>query len=165
MTSKIRLSIRARVAQRSKFRWTRAFLACALLLAIVSLGSWLRQPGTTPVSGFDSVSISLSTLGKSGVRFYSYRDRAGDELRFILARDSRGGVHAVMDACERCYNYHKGYAASHGYLVCRLCGNRYKLETMESGLASCVPAKLPIKVLGQYAKIKSADLEQHRGLF
>jgi uncharacterized membrane protein len=154
------------VAQRSKLTWTRAFLACTLLAAgIASLGTWIRQPGFTAVSGPDLVSIPVNSLAKPGVRFYSYRDRAGAELRFILARDSHGGVHAVMDACERCYGYHKGYAASHGYLVCKLCGNRYKLEAMESGLASCVPVRLPTKLVGQSVRIKSADLEQHRGLF
>jgi uncharacterized membrane protein len=111
------------------------------------------------------VNIPTDTLARGQVRFYSYRGRAGEELRFILGRDSDGEVHAAMDACERCYTYHKGYISSHGYLVCKWCGNRYKLQAMESGLASCVPIKLPIQVMGQRVKIKSADLEQNRALF
>jgi uncharacterized membrane protein len=113
----------------------------------------------------DLVTISTDTLGKEQVKFYSYRDRAGEELRFILARDSNGEVHAAMDACQRCYMYHKGYTWSHGYLVCKFCGNRYKLQAMESGLASCVPVKLPIRVTRRGVNIKSADLEHERGLF
>jgi uncharacterized membrane protein len=116
-------------------------------------------------SDSDLVMIPTDTLGREQVKFYSYRDRAGEELRFILARDSSGEVHAAMDACQRCYTYHKGYIWSHGYLVCRFCGNRYKLHTMESGLASCVPVKLSIRVTTRGVNIKSADLEHERRLF
>ena len=111
------------------------------------------------------VTIPTDTLGREQVKFYSYRDRAGEELRFILARDSNGEVHATMDACQRCYTYHKGYMWSHGYLVCKFCGNRYQLQTMESGLASCVPVRLPIRVTSHNVNIKLADLEHERGLF
>ncbi|MGC1969427.1 MAG: Fe-S-containing protein, partial [Candidatus Acidiferrales bacterium] len=61
--------------------------------------------------------------------------------------------------------YRKGYLSSRGNLVCRYCGNRYKLEAMESGLASCVPVKLPMQVSGHTVKIKPEDLERERGLF
>ena len=111
------------------------------------------------------VTIPTDTLGREQVEFYSYSDRAGEELRFILGRDSNGEVHAAMDACQRCYTYHKGYIWSHGYLVCKFCGNRYKLQTMESGLGSCVPARLPVRATGRSVTIKSADLERERRLF
>ena len=116
-------------------------------------------------SDSDLVTVPTDTLSREQVGFYSYRDRAGEELRFILARDSSGEVHAAMDACQRCYTYHKGYIWSHGYLVCKFCGNRYKLQTMESGLGSCVPVRLPIRPVALSVTIKSADLEHERGLF
>jgi uncharacterized membrane protein len=142
------------------------FIGLFLLVAITaSLSIGTRGPVFISVSGRDAVILPTDTLGKGQVRFYSYRDRAGEELRFILGRDSGGEVHAAMDACQRCYTYHKGYVSSHGYLVCKFCGNRYKLEAMESGLASCVPVKLPIQVTGRRVKIRSADLEHERGLF
>jgi uncharacterized membrane protein len=113
----------------------------------------------------DSVIIPTQTLDRDQVKFYSYRDRAGEELRFILARDSNGEVHAAMDACQRCFTYHKGYIWSHGYLVCKFCGNRYKLQAMETGLGSCVPVRLPMRASGHNVNIKSAALERERGLF
>jgi len=70
-----------------------------------------------------------------------------------------------MDACQRCYTYHKGYLTADGYLVCKLCGNRYKLAVMSKGLASCVPVKLSLKTDGQTAKIDTAELEHNRHLF
>jgi len=36
---------------------------------------------------------------------------------------------------------------------------------MESGLASCVPLKLPFQMTGKTATINPADLERERGLF
>jgi uncharacterized membrane protein len=150
-----------------KSAWRLKLILLALLVA--GTASFLvstRAPSFISVtSDSDLVIIPTDKLGREQVRFYSYRDRAGEELRFILARDSRGEVHAAMDACQRCYSYHKGYTWSLGYLVCKFCGNRYKLHAMEAGLASCVPVKLPIQVTGQRVKIKPADLERERGLF
>ena len=133
---------------------------CLVLLLRTAHG-----PHFLKVEGDGVVAIQTRDFKPGSVEFYSYRDRAGAELRFLLARDSGGTLHAAMDACQRCYNHHKGYVTSHGYLVCKFCGNRYKLEAMESGLASCVPVKLPIQVTGQRVKIRSADLEHERGLF
>ncbi|MBV8810854.1 MAG: DUF2318 domain-containing protein, partial [Acidobacteriaceae bacterium] len=116
-------------------------------------------------SDSDLAMIPTDTLGKEQVKFYSYRARAGEELRFILGRDSNGEVHAAMDACQRCYTYHKGYIWSHGYLICKFCGNRYRLQTMESGLASCVPVGLPVRATARSVTIKPADLEHERRLF
>ena len=153
------------MARRSRKR-TFGFIGLATLVAgAVSFSIGTRGPVFISVSGSDSVVIPTNTLARGQVRFYSYRDRAGEELRFILGRDSGGEVHAAMDACQRCYAYHKGYFSSHGYLVCKWCGNRYKLQAMESGIASCVPVKLPIQLTGQRVKIKPADLEHNRALF
>jgi uncharacterized membrane protein len=140
------------------------FVGLALLAAgAFSIG--MRGPSFISVSGGDFILIPTDSLSKGDVRFYSYRDRAGEELRFILGRDSGGEVHAAMDACQRCYTYHKGYASSHGYLVCKLCGNRYKLAAIKSGIASCVPGTLSLEKTGQRARISTAELERNRGLF
>jgi uncharacterized membrane protein len=153
------------VARRSSKR-TLGFIALSLVvMGTASFSIEMRGPSFISVSGGDSLIIPTDTLDRGQVRFYSYRARAGEELRFILGRDSSGRIHAAMDACQRCYTYHKGYGTSRGYLVCKWCGNRYKLEAMESGLASCIPVKLPIQVTAQRVKIKSADLEHERRLF
>jgi uncharacterized membrane protein len=111
------------------------------------------------------VALQARDLKPGSVEFYSYRDRAGVELRFLLARDSGGALHAAKDACQRCYGYHKGYVTWDGYLVCKLCDNRYKSAGMSKGLASCVPVKLSFKTDGQTARIDTAELEHNRHLF
>jgi uncharacterized membrane protein len=140
-------------------------VAVALMAGALLFFVRMRMIGFIPVSGGDSLIITTDTLGRAQTRFYSYHDQAGEELRFILGRDSGGQVHAVMDACQRCYRYHQGYVSSGDYLVCKFCGNRYRLEAMESGLASCVPVKLPAQISRRSVNVKTADLERERGLF
>ena len=115
-----------------------------------------RGPQFTQVSANPSVSIEINDLQPGDVRFFIYRDRAGDQIRFLLARDAAGRIKGAFDACQRCYMHHKGYASSRGDLICRFCGNRYKLEAMESGLASCVPIKLPLQVTGHTVNDKAS---------
>lgn len=144
-----------------------AWLIVAAALVVVAI--WLAVTASGPqfiaVSANPSVSVETNDLRPGDVRFFTYRARAGDQIRFLLARDATGRIKGVFDACQRCYMYHKGYVSSHGELICRYCGNRYKLEAMESGLASCVPMKLPLQVTNHTVNIKPADLERERGLF
>ena len=149
------------------FRGRTALLiaAAALVAVAVSLSAMARVPEFTAVSANPSISIDANDFGRSNIRFFVYRDPAGDQIRFLLARDSTGRIKGAIDACQRCSMYRKGYVSSSGDLVCRYCGNRYKLEAMESGLAYCVPVKLPFQLTGQTVTIKPADLERERGLF
>jgi len=140
-------------------------MAVFLGLGAVSLVAMTTGPRFLQVVANPEVRIDIKDLRPGQVRFFVYRDRAGERIRFLLARDSTGRTKAAFDACQRCYIYHRGYVSSDGGLVCRYCGNHYRLETMESGLASCVPVRLPIQTVGQTATIKSAELERQRGLF
>jgi uncharacterized membrane protein len=125
----------------------------------------LVRPQCTVLIGNDTLVIPGASLVRGAVRFFCYRDRAGERLRFILARDSDGNVHAVFDACRQCYKFHKGYSVLGGYLVCRLCGNRYALKEMQAGKASCVPVKLPLAQRGDSVEVKVVDLRRGRPLF
>jgi uncharacterized membrane protein len=143
-------------------RARRIALALVAIIAVSTtvLSGVMRGPHFIPVFGRDVISIDLHDLGPGSVNFYSYQNGAGEQLRFLLARDSSGNLHGAMNACRRCYLYRKGYTSSGGYLVCRYCGNRYKLEEMSRGSSSCVPISIPVQVKGQTAQIKRADLER-----
>jgi uncharacterized membrane protein len=151
---------------RQRFSWLKVLLICALLgVAAASFSSFRRERHFIQVAGEGAVKVPISELKPGDAEFFLYRDRAGDQIRFLLARDSTGRMHAALDACQRCYLYHRGYSVSDDELICRFCGNHYKLEAMESGLGSCVPIKLSIQVVGQVAKIATAELERGRRLF
>lgn len=139
-----------------------AIVLTAVTMALAAIGI---GPRFITVTGAESVSIPVANLQPGDIKFYSYRDPAGGQIRFILERYNDGRVQAAVDACQQCAQYRKGYTASGGYLVCRFCGNRYKLDAAPAGAASCSPIKLPVQVKGQTVKVDTSALEQHQGLF
>lgn len=140
-------------------------LATVGIVVALALGSSAMRPRCVAVDGEEAVSVPLARLARGAVSFFCYRDSAGARLRFILARDEDGKVHSVFDACRQCYSYQKGYTASRGDLVCRLCGNRYEIKSMEKGHASCVPINLPNRQHGDVVEVKVSDLKRGKALF
>lgn len=141
-------------------------LKAAAILIVLAAGVFAfhsARPGCETINGDGELTIDSSRVaGKAG--FYCYKG-AGHELRFILARGSDGKIRSVMDACKQCYPFHKGFAATKGELVCRLCGNRYPINHMLAGKASCVPVALPSHEENGKVSIRSADLKKFGWLF
>jgi len=142
------------------------------LLAIAAVGAAalamtvsMAKPGCTSVDGKDALVISGHVLDKGTAKTFCYRDDAGKNLRFVLARGTDGKVRSIMDACSQCYAYHKGFAYSDGYLICRLCGNRYAINHILAGKASCVPIAVPSNEADGKVTIRTADLKKMEWLF
>ncbi len=144
---------------------TGLLIAAAFMTVAISLVAMATGPQFITVSANPVVSIETDSLQPGDVHFFAYKVRAGDQIRFLLARDSTGKIKGAFDACRRCSMHGEGYFSSHGNLVCRYCGIGYKLELMESGFVSCVPVKLPFQTTGHTVNINPADLERERGLF
>jgi uncharacterized membrane protein len=141
-----------------------ALLAVLAVLGVLIINSKSR-PACTLLRGAQTLNIKLDGLARGDVRAFCYRDAAGRQLRFLLARDSSGKLHAAFDACRQCYKYHDGYTWSHGYLICRWCGNKYRLKDMGVGKASCVPVRLASNVHGDRVTIEVKDVEAGKWLF
>jgi uncharacterized membrane protein len=107
----------------------------------------------------------LAQLATGAASFFCYRDDAGERLRFVLARDAQGRVHSILDACRQCGKFHEGYTSARGEVICRVCGNRYKLAEMEKGEASCVPLALPSRQDRDRIEINVSDLKKMSRLF
>jgi uncharacterized membrane protein len=142
------------------------------VLAIAAVGAAalamtisMAKPACTAVGGKDALVISGHLLNKGSAQTFCYRDEAGKNLRFVLARGTDGKVRSVMDACSQCYSYHKGFMVSDGYLICRLCGNRYPINHILSGKASCVPVAVPNSEADGKVTIRTADLKKNGWLF
>ena len=144
----------------------RTLIASAIILTAgaLALAAAGISPPFTHHNGRDSVTISGASLDKGSIRFYSYRDDAGKDIRFILGRDQSGQVRGAFDACQRCAQYGKGYTASNGYLVCRFCGNRYRLNS-RTGIGSCAPIELPVHEAGNTITVDTTELKRQRNLF
>jgi uncharacterized membrane protein len=148
-------------------RLRRSVLIAIIFLVLVT-GAWVARAsraGCTALKTVDGiVSVKLSSLAPGAARLFCYND-AGKQLRFVLARGSDGKVRAAFDACRQCYTFHRGYRLEHGELVCRVCGNRYPIEHMTEGKASCVPASLRHEVSGDSVTVRASDLDAGRTLF
>jgi uncharacterized membrane protein len=144
-------------------KWVAALAAVGA--AAVVLSKLELPPRCTPLRGAGAITIELSQLARGHAKLFCYHV-AGEKIRFILARGSDGAVHSVFDACRQCYSYRKGYHLNpNGNLVCRLCGNRYSVDHMMAGKASCVPVALHHEVVGSTVRISVADMRAGRGLF
>jgi len=143
------------------------WIVAGIVVAALACGIAMRPSRTelAVLKGLDTVEIPTSSIAPSEVRFFAYRTNTGGEVRVIVGRDERGNIQAVLDACERCYMYHRGYKAAHGVMTCQWCGTRYKIGSMSAGLASCVPVKLPFKAVGETIQIQTAELERQSKLF
>jgi uncharacterized membrane protein len=119
----------------------------------------------TAVTGSDDVAVNVSALRPGSARLFCYTDNAGERLRFVLARGNDGKVRSVFDACRQCFAFHRGYRIAGGDLICRVCGNRYPIDRMTQGRASCVPASLPHEDDSGIVHIKTADLKAGGALF
>ena len=134
-------------------------------IAAISFASLGSGPRFSTVTGDGPISISTATLRSGEARFYIYHLRNGASVKFIVARDETGRIQAAIDACERCAAYREGYSFSDGHVVCRFCGNRYKIGSLASGAGSCVPFKLRYTLHGDAVQISSAELNKWSQLF
>ena len=140
------------------------FLIVAIGFAVLERPR-LFYPDCTEVKAQQTVSLPIAELRPGTARTFCYRDADGHVIRFIVARDFDGVVHSAFDACRSCFEYNLGYRLSGADMVCRFCGHRYKLKDMATGMASCVPIRLPHFVFSNTVQIKVADLEAGRRLF
>lgn len=137
-------------------------------LALAGVAAFLTLSSTsncTSVAGNVEVSVKVSAMKPGSAQMFCYNDAAGKKLRFVLARGTDGKVRSVFDACRQCFTYHRGYQVAAGELICRVCGNHYRIERMAEGKASCVPASLPHEDVSGTVRIKTADLRSGAALF
>jgi len=153
------------MAVRAKhFKWIAAVIAMGAVAMVLS--NLELPPRCTPLRGTGDVTLDLSRIARGEAKLFCYRPDAGAQIRFILARGTDGAIHSVFDACRQCYSYRKGYRLNpKGSLVCRLCGNRYSVDRMMAGKASCVPVSIPHQQIGSTVRISAADLGAGRSLF
>jgi uncharacterized membrane protein len=140
--------------------------AAALIVATgVALAWTSRARVCESVAGTDSVTVDVSGLAHGMARTFCFFDDAGRELRFVLARGNDGAVRSVFDACRECFGQRKGFAIADGDLVCRVCGNRYPIDHVHEGKASCVPVKLAHEEDSGSVRIRVSELLKGRSLF
>jgi uncharacterized membrane protein len=145
----------------SKFK----VLSGAVLAAGVGFLIFTSTSNCRIVTGQDEVSVNVSAMRPGSAQLFCYTDAAGKRLRFVLARGTDGKMRSVFDACRQCFTFHRGYQIAGGELICRVCGNHYRIDRMTEGKASCVPASLPHEDASGTLRIRTADLRTGHALF
>lgn len=107
------------------------------------------------ISGEDAFKISLSEI--SGVvTFYEV-----DRVEFFAVKALDGSIKTAFNACDVCYESHKGYRQEGDYMICNNCGNRYPvsgLGTENSQGGGCWPGYLENRVDGNFLVISRRDI-------
>ena len=139
-------------------------LGGAALAAAVGFLAFTSTSNCRTVTGQDEVSVNVAAMRPGSAQLFCYND-AGKRLRFVLARGTDGKIRSVFDACRQCFTFHRGYQVVGGELICRVCGNHYRIDRMTEGKASCVPASLPHEDASGTVRIRTADLRTGHALF
>lgn len=140
-------------------------LAIVVLAIAAERVNRLRKPDCTQVDGRRVVNLPLAELGLGTAKAFCYRDADDAVIRFIVGRDADGIVYSAFDACRGCFEHHQGYRLAGGQMVCRFCSRAYRVKDMGTGIASCVPLRLPHQTSSDAVQIRVADLEAGRELF
>jgi len=140
-------------------------LGGAALAAAVGFLIFTSTSNCRMVTGRDDVSVNVAAMRPGSAQLFCYTDDAGKSLRFVLARGTDGKIRSVFDACRQCFTFHRGYQVVGGELICRVCGNHYRIDRMTEGKASCVPASLPHEDASGTVRIRTADLRTGHAFF
>jgi uncharacterized membrane protein len=111
--------------------------------------------------------LQLATTDITGTaKFYSY-DADGTEVRFFAVRGSDGKVRIALDACDVCYNAHKGYQQNGDSMQCNNCGNQYETDGIgtKNIKGGCWPSYLPMGNQGDYVIIDPVKLKEKAYMF
>jgi uncharacterized membrane protein len=140
-------------------------LGGAALAATVGFLIFTSTSNCRMVTGRDDINVNVAAMRPGSAQLFCYTDDAGKRLRFVLARGTDGKIRSVFDACRQCFTFHRGYQVVGGELICRVCGNHYRIDRMTEGKASCVPASLPHEDASGTVRIRTADLRTGHALF
>ncbi|MDR3331540.1 MAG: DUF2318 domain-containing protein [Synergistaceae bacterium] len=78
----------------------------------------------------------------STAKFYPV-DVEGVSLEVIAVRAPDGSIRTAFNTCQVCYDSGRGYYIQDGNaLVCQNCGNRYRLEQIETASRGCNPVPI-----------------------
>ena len=140
-------------------------LGGAALAAAVGFLIFTSTSNCRMVTGRDDISVNVAAMRPGSAQLFCYTDDAGKRLRFVLARGTDGKIRSVFDACRQCFTFHRGYQVVGDELICRVCGNHYRIDRMTEGKASCVPASLKHEDASGTVRIRTADLRTGHAFF
>jgi len=144
----------------------RPFHAVALVIAVsaVVLGADRLISGNsneyTPVrpDAQGRVTIDVSNLGPSQVRFFRFLNAGSQEVRFLVGRDENGQLLAAFDASENDFKMNRGFHAQDGWIVNNKCSTSFHLSEVNSQPSGCAPVPVRFRAEGERMVLAENDL-------
>ncbi len=104
------------------------------------------------------VSLSEGEVSGFGAHFYVY-ETPDKTIRFFLLRSSDGVIRVAFDACDVCFEAHKGYTQDGDEMVCNNCGTRFPSVLINDVQGGCNPAPLTRDAEGGRIVLTAEDIE------
>ena len=129
-------------------------------LADYALDGGFRQAGYQRVAPDKSgrLALDVSQLSVGQANFYRFLNYGNQEVKFFLARDLHGEIHAAFDANEICYKTKRGYRHEGEWVVCNKCDKAFRVVGVNEGGGGCKPVPLKHQVAGDQVILQERDV-------
>ena len=149
------------------------WLMLVVIVALVSVIGYLvtsrlnQDPTTTVASaktiqlapGVSEARLSLSEINEGKAKFYDATLSNGASVHFFVVKTADGIYRTALDACQVCFDAHKGYYQDGNDMVCRKCGRHFPITSIGYGTSGCHPMGLHGTVSGNDLVIQTSELE------
>lgn len=109
--------------------------------------------------GANDVRLPLSEIEEGKAKFYEAALANGSSVRFFVVKTADGIYRTALDACEVCFDAHKGYYQDGDDMVCRKCGRHFPISSVGYGKSGCHPMGLRGTVDGNELVIPTSELQ------
>ncbi len=107
----------------------------------------------------------VAEFGDGLARFFEHKTADGVQIRFFVLKSSDGVIRSAFDACDSCWQAHKGYRQDGDEMVCQNCRMRFASVKVMEVKGGCNPSPLPNQVENGQVVLRVADVEAGRGYF
>lgn len=154
---------------RRNYNWLLLVVIAGLVAVIGYLVTTrLQSDPTTPTAsaktiqiaqGATDVRIPLSEVNDGKAKFYEAGLANGSSVRFFVVKTAEGVYGTALDACEVCFDAHKGYHQDGNDMVCRKCGRHFPVNSVGYETSGCHPMGLHATIDGNDLSIPTSELE------
>lgn len=109
--------------------------------------------------GASEVRLPLSEVSDGKAKFFEAALANGGSARFFVVKTADGTYRTALDACEVCFDAHKGYHQEGNDMVCRKCGRHFPINSIGYGTSGCHPMGLHATIDGNDLSIPTSELE------
>ena len=104
------------------------------------------------------VVLDVSDLTPQKAQFYRFLNAGNQEVKFFVARDVAGEIHAAFDANAICYKTKRGYTYQGEWVVCNKCDKAFRVTEINDGGGGCKPVPLAHRLDGDELVLQEGDI-------